>query len=96
MKDAKTNIKTSFSLYNYRSGFNPSLPYEKGGHQEHKKERKKKKRKKGMALTVTHFLWLVNKNEPDASSPSPIGIWTKPLSLHHNFSVCIYIYIIIN
>ena len=60
VKNTRTKVETSFSLYNYRSGLIPSLPYKKGGHQEHKpktqkkkkKKRKDKERKKGMALTV--------------------------------------------
>ena len=46
MKNTKTKVETSFSLYNYRSGLIPSLPYKKGGHQEHKPKTQKKKKKK--------------------------------------------------
>ena len=46
VKNTKTKVETSFSLYNYRSGLIPSLPYKKGGHQEHKPKTQKKKKKK--------------------------------------------------
>ena len=61
-EDAKTNIETSFSLYNYRSGFIPSLPYKKGGRKEHKQERKKEKKERN----EWHWQWQISS-----------GLWIK-------------------